>query len=150
MNKLNIQRLAYVILVVGLALSCEAKKEKKEQISLQPKKEVVQKNTTRKKMTDGEKAFLLCAACHHLEKDKGHKVGPNLHGVFGRKAGTAEGFTYSEAVKNSGIIWSEETIINWLTKPTDYIPGTTMAFIGIKNKERQDALINYLKEETSK
>lgn len=151
MKKKNLNKALIAFGTISIiTISCAKKEEKKEQISLQPKKEVVQENTTRKKMTEGEKAFLLCAACHNLDKGSGHKTGPNLHGVFGRKAGTAEGFSYSQAVKNSGIVWSEETIRNWLEKPTDYIPGTTMAFIGLKNKKRQDILIAYIKEQTSK
>jgi len=57
-------------------------------------------------------------------------------------------FVYSEELKNKGIIWSEETIREWLENPASYVPGTKMAFIGVKKKEQQDALIAYLKEVT--
>lgn len=137
-----------ILLVTILVASCGGKEEKKEEpIIKRAKKEVTQK-TPRTKMTAGQKAFLLCAACHNLKKGEPNKVGPNLNGIFGRKAASLTDFNYSEALQNSGIVWSEDHIRKWLEKPTDYVPGTTMAFIGIQNKEQQDALIEYLKEET--
>jgi len=102
-------------------------------------------------MTAGARLFLLCQACHNLKEGEPHKVGPNLHGIFGRKAGSLEDFNnYSEGMKASGIVWNENHLREWLTKPTDYIEGTTMAFIGIPEKEKQDLLIAYLKEETER
>ncbi len=102
----------------------------------------------KKKMTQGQKLFLLCQACHSLKKGEAHKTGPNLHGLFGKKAGTAEGYKYSEAMKASGIVWDETQLRNWLAKPNDFLPGTTMAFIGIEDADKQQMLIDYLKEET--
>lgn len=110
--------------------------------------EAVQPVSSPKKLSLGEKAFILCQACHNTNKGEPHKVGPNLHGIFGRKAGTAEGFTYSESLKNSGIVWDETHLRNWLEKPTDYIPGTTMAFIGIQDEAQQTALIEHLQKLT--
>jgi len=105
--------------------------------------------TPKKKMSQGERLFLLCQACHSLKKGEAHKTGPNLHGLFGKKAATEEGYAnYSEAMKTSGIIWGEKELKEWLTKPNDYLPGTSMAFIGIEDKDQQQALIDYLKEET--
>ena len=97
----------------------------------------------------GKRVFLMCRSCHGTESDGRHKVGPNLHGVFGRKAGTAEGFKYSDAVKNSGITWSEQTINEWLVKPKDFLPGNKMAFAGVPKEEERKALIAYLKVETT-
>jgi len=102
----------------------------------------------KKELSMGEKVFILCKACHNLKEGEPHKVGPNLYGIFGRKAGTAEGFNYSPALKGSDIIWDENHIRNWMKKPNDYIPGTTMAFIGIQDEDKQTALIEYLKEQT--
>ncbi len=96
----------------------------------------------------GRRVFLLCAACHNVVKGEPHKVGPNLNGFLGQKAGMKTDFAYSEELKNKGIVWSEETIREWLENPASYVPGTKMAFIGVKKKEQQDALIAYLKEVT--
>ncbi|MEM6801738.1 MAG: cytochrome c family protein [Bacteroidota bacterium] len=101
-----------------------------------------------KKMTLGERTFILCQACHNLKEGEPHKVGPNLYGFLGQKAASKEGFSYSEALKNSGIVWNEDHLRNWMKKPTDYIPGTIMAFVGIEDETQQSALIEYLKEQT--
>lgn len=132
-----------------MLMSCGGKKEEKEKESLmsRPKTETAPKKEIAK-LSPGKKAFIQCAACHNLKKGEPHKVGPNLNGIFGRKAASLEDFNYSEALQNSEIVWNEDHIRNWLTKPSDYVPGTTMAFIGIKNEEQQNALIEYLKEET--
>ena len=97
----------------------------------------------------GQRVFLLCRSCHNTEEDAGNKVGPNLHGVFGRKAGTAPDFKYSDAVIKSGIVWDEHSISEWLTKPKDFLPGNKMAFRGVDKEEDRVALIAYLRQETS-
>ena len=97
----------------------------------------------------GKRVYLMCRSCHSTESDGRHKVGPNLHGLFGRKAGTAEGFKYSDAVKDSGITWSEATINEWLVKPKNFLPGNKMAFAGVPKEDDRKALIAYLKSETS-
>ena len=105
--------------------------------------------TPKQPMSEGQRLFLLCQACHSLKEGEPHKTGPNLYQIFGRKAGTAEGYAnYSDAVKNSGIIWDETQLKSWLAKPTDFLPGTAMAFIGIEDPEKQQILIDYLKEQT--
>ncbi|WP_394972686.1 c-type cytochrome [uncultured Croceitalea sp.] len=138
----------FVLLLLAIMISCGEKKEKKEDSIIKRPKTEVAKKEPKQKMSAGARAFIQCAACHNLKEGQPNKVGPNLYGIFGRPAASLENFTYSEALTNSGIVWDEEKIRNWLSKPSDYVPGTTMAFIGIKNEEQQIALIKYLKEET--
>ena len=84
---------------------------------------------------NGEKVFKKCAACHVPNEAK-NKVGPTLHGVFGRTAGTVEGFKYSEAMTEKGqggLVWSAETIDAYIADPKGYIPKNKMAFPGSRN-----------------
>lgn len=89
-------------------------------------------------------AFTQCAACHSTEPGK-HGVGPSLAGVFGRKAGTVEGYTYSDANKNSGLTWDEATLDTYLTAPMKMVPGTKMTFVGLADPAQRKAVIDYLK-----
>ncbi len=95
----------------------------------------------------GKKVFNKCKACHVVNKEK-NKVGPHLVGIFGRKAGAVEGFKYSKAMAESGIVWDETTIAEYMQKPKKYIPGNKMAFAGLKKEDDIANLIAYLKENT--
>src|SRR3982074_3405521 len=95
----------------------------------------------------GEQVFNQCKPCHSLEADK-NGVGPTLHGLFGRKAGTVAGYNYSAAMKNSGVVWNEDTLKQYLADPHKFIPGDKMVFAGIKNEEQLDDVIAYLKKTT--
>ena len=98
---------------------------------------------------DAEKGMQVfnsqCRACHSLEADK-NGVGPTLHGVFGRKAGSLPGYNYSAAIKKSDVMWNDDTLKQFLSDPHMFIPGDKMAFAGIKNQSQLDDLIAYLKE----
>jgi len=98
-------------------------------------------------LAKGEKLFKRCKTCHSLEEGK-KKVGPSLFGLFGRTAGSVEGYKYSKAMKESGIVWDEETLDAFLTKPKDLVPKTKMSFPGFKNEQDRIDIIAYLKEAT--
>jgi cytochrome c len=98
-------------------------------------------------LANGEAAFRPCGACHSLVAGQ-TKTGPSLHGLFGRTAGTLEGFNYSSAMRASGLIWNEAALARYLHSPKDVVPGTRMAFAGIKDDTRLQDLIAYLKQAT--
>ncbi len=95
----------------------------------------------------GEKVFKKCAACHSLEAGK-RKVGPSLHGVFGRTSGTLDGFRFSKAMKNAAIVWDEKTIDEYIANPRGYIKGNRMAFAGLKKAADRENVIAYIKANT--
>ena len=97
----------------------------------------------------GAKVYAKCRACHTLEQDGRHKVGPNLWAVYGAKAGSKEGFPYSKAMKASDVVWDEATIDAYLQRPAAFMPGNKMAFIGLKKQEDRDAVQAFMKEKTT-
>jgi len=97
----------------------------------------------------GQRVFnTQCRACHTLEKDGASTAGPNLHGVFGRKAGTGGGYDSSDAMKTSGIVWDDATMADYNRDPKGKVPGTKMLFNGVKNAAQLADLFAYLKEAT--
>jgi cytochrome c len=94
----------------------------------------------------GEKIFAQCRACHQVGPTAKNAVGPVLNGLFGRVAGTVEGYSYSPANKNSGIKWDEATFREYIKDPKAKIPGTKMIYPGLKDDKRIDDLIAYLKQ----
>jgi cytochrome c len=96
----------------------------------------------------GRLLYIQCRACHELKPAPGHKVGPNLAGFIGRKAATVPGFSFSSALKTSGLTWDRATLDRWLEKPSAVVPGNTMAFAGIASPKDRAALIAYLEAES--
>lgn len=92
----------------------------------------------------GEKVFLVCRACHQVGDNAKNAIGPVLNGLFGRKSGSVEGYNYSEANKNSGITWTEEEFTKYIQDPKAVVPGTKMAFAGLKDPQKIKDLIAYL------
>ena len=93
-------------------------------------------------LENGRRVFARCRSCHTLAEGGGNMTGPNLWGVFGRRAGSVEGVRYSEAVENA------EHLDGWLAAPRDFLPGNRMAFAGIPEETDRRDLIAYLKVET--
>ncbi len=92
----------------------------------------------------GELLGFACAACHHFRAEQGTLIGPNLHGVFGRSAGTVPGFAYSPALRESGLVWTPRSLEAWLADPAGFVAGTTMAFTGYRRAEDRRDLIAFL------
>ncbi len=90
--------------------------------------------------------FAQCTSCHTIVSGESPKVGPNLHGLIGRKAGSQPDFVYSDAMKSSGIVWDEQVLNDYLKLPSARVPGNRMVFAGVpKDQDRAD-IIAYIKE----
>lgn len=99
----------------------------------------------------GKIQFFQCRACHSLapEAEPG-KIGPSLYAVVGRPAGSVPGYTYSDAVARSGITWTVEQIDKWLQRPSDFLPGNKMVFVGIQDAQDRANVIAFIQQETAK
>lgn len=95
----------------------------------------------------GARVFRQCQTCHETKAGV-NKVGPSLHAIIGRAAGTVPGFRYSNANKSSGITWTEQEMFTYLENPRTRIPGTTMSFVGIRDAQQRADVIAYMKENT--
>ncbi|KPP82548.1 MAG: monoheme cytochrome c [Oceanicaulis sp. HLUCCA04] len=97
---------------------------------------------------NGRRLFRRCASCHTLGDGDRHLVGPNLNAMFGRVAGSAEGYRYSRALEEAGFEWSAAELDQWLANPRTYLPGNRMSFAGLRNEADRNDLIAFLAVET--
>jgi cytochrome c len=94
----------------------------------------------------GQHQFNKCLPCHSIGPDAENKIGPELNGLDGRHSGTAPNYSYSDANKNSGIVWDEASFKEYIKNPAAKVPGTKMTFAGIKNEQDINDLWAYLKQ----
>jgi cytochrome c len=94
----------------------------------------------------GKTVFNVCLACHTIGAGAQNKIGPELNGLDGRKAGAVPNFDYSDANKSSGIVWNEETFEDYIKNPAAKVPGTKMIFPGIKNEQQVKDLWAYISQ----
>ena len=94
----------------------------------------------------GRMVFNICLACHAIGPGAQNKIGPELNGLDGRKAGTMPNFDYSDANKNSGIVWNQQTFEDYIKNPMAKVPGTKMVFPGIKNEQQVKDLWAYVSQ----
>ena len=91
----------------------------------------------------GRRVFLQCQSCHSVVAGD-NRVGPSLHNIIGRAAGSVEGFTYTEANRTSGITWTQQQLFDYLESPRTKVPGTNMVFAGLRDPQQRADLIAYL------
>jgi cytochrome c len=96
--------------------------------------------------TRGEQIYRRCQGCHSIDANR---VGPRHAGLFGRRAGSLDDYSYSDAMRGSSVVWEETTLDRFLAAPRKFIPGTKMPFAGIPDAEERAALIAYLKQATA-
>lgn len=94
----------------------------------------------------GEKAYTQCRSCHQVGETAKNTVGPILNGFIGQKAGTREGYSYSSAMKDSGLTWDEATFSSYIQNPRAKVPGTKMIYAGLKDEKRVADLLAFLKQ----
>lgn len=94
---------------------------------------------------EGRLSFGQCAVCHAYREDQPHRIGPNLYQVYGAEAATAEGFAYSNALRRSGVVWTDEALDAFMQDPQDYVRGNRMAYLGEDDPTVRANIIAYLK-----
>ena len=96
----------------------------------------------------GKRLFNQCISCHSVAANTPKKVGPHLGGLIGRQAGSVADFSYSKAMRDSGVVWNEETLAKYIERPSDFIKGGKMVYAGMRKESDRADLIAYLKEAT--
>jgi len=99
-------------------------------------------------LLNGQRQSALCRSCHTLTEGGPNLTGPNLHGVFGSKAGSKAGYNYSAAIRAAGFTWDAARLDRWLTDPKGFLPGNKMTFLGIRDAQDRIDLIAFLKVQT--
>lgn len=94
----------------------------------------------------GRRGFAKCASCHQMGPSARSAFGPQLNGIIGRKAGAEADYKYSDAMKNSGIVWTEGRLAAFLKSPDDVVPGNKMRFFGIRSEQQIADLLAYLRQ----
>lgn len=94
----------------------------------------------------GKRLYILCQSCHSLNEGGINKVGPNLYNIVGQPAAQVEGFMYSAALNDAGLIWDAPTLDAWLERPSQLVPGTTMVFAGMSDPQQRAELIAYMQQ----
>lgn len=147
MNSVFNSAMLAVSAVLALGAASFVSTAKAEQVAI----EVVDKAGT--KLTGdpvaGARIFKQCQQCHTLQPGK-NLTGPTLHKIIGRTAGTVEKFNYSKANKESGVVWTEQKMFEYLENPRAYIPGTKMIFAGLRKPQDRADVIAYIQEESKK
>jgi cytochrome c len=100
-------------------------------------------------LANGEAKFAVCRSCHSVTQGGDDMTGPNLWGIFGRKAGSKASFTYSDDMKNAGWIWDADRIEKWITNPRAVLANTKMTYIGMENPTDRRDVVAFLKTVTS-
>lgn len=95
-------------------------------------------------LANGQRQFRRCQTCHTINEHGRHTVGPNLYGVIGRPAASAPGFSYSGALSQSGLVWTRETLNEWINNPRVMVPGNRMSFVGLRDADDRRDVIAYI------
>lgn len=101
----------------------------------------------------GQQIFNRCKSCHVLDESGKSRIGPNLYGVVGRKAGSFDDYRYSEAMKkagDNGLVWTPDKLQAYLANPREVVPGNKMAFPGLKDAQERNDLIAYIEQASKK
>ena len=142
-------RCLFIVMVALATFACATTADPDSERAVSTPLQVAQADAVDEKLLRrGKILFLQCRACHSTEPDGAHRVGPNLHALFGAGAASKPGFAYSAALSDSGITWSADTLNQFLTEPSAFVPGTIMAFAGLPQESDRKALIAYLEQQT--
>lgn len=94
----------------------------------------------------GKRIYIYCQSCHSINEGGANKVGPNLYDIVGKPAAQVEGFVYSDALAGSGVEWTPQALDQWIARPAQMVPGTTMLFAGVNDMQQRADLIAYLQQ----